>query len=192
MQLRLTALTRAGVTYETIADVIGKVEPLPGAQAFMQWARSRMQVAIISDTFYEFGMPMMAKLGQPLLLCHRLDIQDGYIRAITCAKQIPSGTRCRPFRGLAIGSARRATLTTMSACSTRRMPVPFSVRQTMWWPNFPNTPRPTAMPNCRPGLKNSLKNSLKSSLRGSQPRLSSRNLSAEIVNNISLNVEKSR
>ena len=60
MQLRLTALTRAGVTYETIADVIGKVEPLPGAQAFMQWARSRMQVAIISDTFYEFGMPMLS------------------------------------------------------------------------------------------------------------------------------------
>ena len=100
MQLRLTALQREGVTYQTIADVIGTLDPLPGAQSFMQWARSRMQVAIISDTFYEFGMPMMAKLGQPLLLCHRLDIQDGFIKGYHLRQEDPKRHSVQAFQGL--------------------------------------------------------------------------------------------
>ena len=32
------------------------------------------QVIILSDTFYEFGMPFMAKLGHPTLFCHKLSI----------------------------------------------------------------------------------------------------------------------
>lgn len=31
---------------------------------------------ILSDTFYEFAMPLMAQLGYPTLFCHRLQVRD--------------------------------------------------------------------------------------------------------------------
>ena len=43
--------------------------------------RSRYQVVILSDTFYEFAQPLMRQLGWPTLLCHRLEVDDaGYVR----------------------------------------------------------------------------------------------------------------
>ena len=46
--------------------------PLEGAREFVDWLRERFQVVILSDTFYEFSAPLMAQLGWPTLLCHRL------------------------------------------------------------------------------------------------------------------------
>lgn len=100
MQLRLKALESAGVTYQTITDVLSEVEPLPGAVDFLDWARLRFQVAIISDTFYEFGQPMMAKLGHPLLLCHKLDVQDGYIKGYTIRQDDPKRHSVKAFQSL--------------------------------------------------------------------------------------------
>lgn len=45
----------------------------------LDWLRERFQVVILSDTFYEFGMPLMAQLGYPTLLCHRLTVVDDRI-----------------------------------------------------------------------------------------------------------------
>lgn len=100
MQLRLRALEAAGVTYKTITDVLAEVEPLPGAVEFLDWARERFQVAIISDTFYEFGQPMMAKLGNPLLLCHKLDVQDGYIKGYKLRQEDPKRHSVTAFQSL--------------------------------------------------------------------------------------------
>jgi len=100
MALRLTALEQAGITYATIMDVLGEVEPLPGAVEFLDWARQRFQIAIISDTFYEFGHPMMAKLGFPLLLCHRLDVADGFIKGYTLRQQDPKRKSVQAFQSL--------------------------------------------------------------------------------------------
>ena len=36
-------------------------------------------MAILSDTFYEFAMPLVAKLGNPLLLCHKLTVENDQI-----------------------------------------------------------------------------------------------------------------
>ena len=38
----------------------------------MDWLRHKFQVVILSDTYYEFAMPLMKKLGWPSLLCHKL------------------------------------------------------------------------------------------------------------------------
>jgi phosphoserine/homoserine phosphotransferase len=38
-------------------------------------------VVILSDTFYEFAMPLMRQLGYPALFCHKLVVDDaGYVR----------------------------------------------------------------------------------------------------------------
>src|SRR5262249_15655369 len=47
---------------------------------FLNELRQHYQVIILSDTFYEFGMPLMKKLGLPTLFCHGLKVgPDGRI-----------------------------------------------------------------------------------------------------------------
>ena len=56
--------------------MIAKIEPLPGAREFLDELRSFTQVIIISDTFTEFAMPLMKKLGWPTLFCNSLEVGD--------------------------------------------------------------------------------------------------------------------
>jgi len=72
MRYRIALLDRHGLTMSLIADVIAGLAPLDGARAFLDELRTRTQVLILSDTFEQFGAPLMAQLGWPTLLCHRL------------------------------------------------------------------------------------------------------------------------
>lgn len=76
MRQRLDILAEHKLGLPDIQAVIGQMEPLPGAQAFLDWLRERFQVIILSDTYYEFGMPFMQKLGYPTLFCHNLETDD--------------------------------------------------------------------------------------------------------------------
>jgi phosphoserine/homoserine phosphotransferase len=79
MQYRLRLLDEHGLTMSLVADVIDSLGPLPGARAFLDDLRARTQVVILSDTFEQFGRPLMAHLGWPTLLCHRLEVSDDRI-----------------------------------------------------------------------------------------------------------------
>jgi phosphoserine / homoserine phosphotransferase len=79
MKGRLEILDAHGLTMSTIEDVIGGLEPLPGARDFLDALRERTQVLILSDTFEQFGRPLMRHLGMPTLLCHRLVVDDDRI-----------------------------------------------------------------------------------------------------------------
>jgi phosphoserine/homoserine phosphotransferase len=72
MRGRLALLSEHGLTMSGIEEVIGGLCPLPGAVGFLDELRRRTQVLILSDTFEQFGRPLMAQLGWPTLLCHRL------------------------------------------------------------------------------------------------------------------------
>ena len=72
MQYRLALLRQHGLKLADIQGVIGGMAPMPGARDFLDTLRSRYQVLILSDTFYEFADPLMTQLGRPTLLCHRL------------------------------------------------------------------------------------------------------------------------
>ena len=100
MRMRLGVLARQGVKLSTIQDVIGGLDPLPGALDFLAWARQRFQVAVLSDTFYEFGMPLMAKLGHPLLLCHRLTVAEDRIIDYRLRQEDPKRQAVRAFRAM--------------------------------------------------------------------------------------------
>ncbi len=76
---RLAILDQHGLTMSKIASVIGTLEPLPGARAFLDELRERTQVMILSDTFEQFGRPLMRLLGMPTLLCHRLVVDNDRI-----------------------------------------------------------------------------------------------------------------
>ena len=79
MTHRLRVLDAHGVRLSQIQEVIAGLTPLPGAAAFLDWLRERFQVVILSDTFYQFAMPLMAQLGHPTLLCHDLEVEGDRI-----------------------------------------------------------------------------------------------------------------
>lgn len=74
MKRRLAILDEHKLTIADIQDVIGKMGPLEGAPEFVTWLRERCQVIILSDTFYQFALPLMRQLGYPTLFCNQLEI----------------------------------------------------------------------------------------------------------------------
>ena len=74
MKWRIGILKEHGLGLKEIQDVIAKIEPLPGAKEFLDDLRSFSQVIILSDTFTQFAMPLMKKLGYPTLFCNSLEV----------------------------------------------------------------------------------------------------------------------
>ena len=76
MKERLDLLKAHTLKLEDIQAIIENMQPFEGAKAFLDELRSFVQVVIISDTFWQFGMPLMKKLGYPTLLCNELIVAD--------------------------------------------------------------------------------------------------------------------
>lgn len=80
MRYRLDILSARGIKLADIQNVIATLEPLEGAREFMQWLTSKTRAVILSDTFEEFARPLMAKLGNPTLFCHDLQVDsNGFV-----------------------------------------------------------------------------------------------------------------
>ncbi|MBR6410127.1 MAG: bifunctional phosphoserine phosphatase/homoserine phosphotransferase ThrH [Clostridia bacterium] len=73
MKGRIAILKEHGLGLAQIKEVISTIEPLDGAKAFLDELRTLTQVIIISDSFYQFAMPLMPKLGYPTLFCNTLE-----------------------------------------------------------------------------------------------------------------------
>ena len=74
MRWRLGILKEHGLGLKEIQQTIETIDPLPGAKEFLDELRSLTQVIIISDTFTQFAMPLMKKLGYPTLFCNTLEV----------------------------------------------------------------------------------------------------------------------
>ena len=80
MKWRLGIRREHGLGLKEIQDTIRRIDPLPGAKAFLDELRSFSQAVIISDTFSEFAGPLMEKLNWPTLFCNELIVgEDGMI-----------------------------------------------------------------------------------------------------------------
>ena len=100
MNYRLKLLEEHDITLSDVQAQIAKLQPLPGAFEFLQWARLHYQVAIISDTFYEFAAPLMAQLQQPFLLCHKLVVEQDRIVGFKLRQTDPKRCSVRAFKSL--------------------------------------------------------------------------------------------
>ena len=74
MNYRLAILKEHALGLKEIQDTIATIDPLPGAKEFLDKLRERTQVIILSDTFTQFAMPLMKKLGLPTLFCNTLEV----------------------------------------------------------------------------------------------------------------------
>ncbi len=79
MRHRLDVLGEHDLTMSLISEVIGDLQPLPGARAFLDELRGLTQVILLSDTFEQFAAPLMVQLGMPTVFCHRLVVEDDRI-----------------------------------------------------------------------------------------------------------------
>ena len=76
MKYRINILKEHNLGLKEIQNTISKIEPLPGAKEFLDELRSQMQVIILSDTFEQFAMPLMKKLGYPAIFCNTLEVSE--------------------------------------------------------------------------------------------------------------------
>ena len=76
MKFRLGILKEHGLGLREIQDVIAGIDVMEGAKAFLDELRSLTQVIILSDTFEQFAMPLMKKLGWPTIFCNTLEVAD--------------------------------------------------------------------------------------------------------------------
>ncbi|MBS1178636.1 MAG: thrH [Proteobacteria bacterium] len=76
MRYRIALLDQHKLRLNDIQQVIDGMGPLAGAREFLDDMRTRFQVIILSDTFYEFADPLMRQLGRPTLFCHRLLVDE--------------------------------------------------------------------------------------------------------------------
>ncbi len=76
MKYRIDILNQHGLGLKEIQETISKIEPLEGAREFLDELRSLTQVIILSDTFTQFGMPLMSKLNWPTLFCNTLEVDE--------------------------------------------------------------------------------------------------------------------
>ncbi len=72
MRYRIDLLAKNDLKLKDVTDVISRIEPLIGAQEFLDRLREKTQVLILSDTFDQFGRPLMKKLNWPTLFCNTL------------------------------------------------------------------------------------------------------------------------
>jgi phosphoserine/homoserine phosphotransferase len=100
MDYRLDILHKQGITLTDIQNEIANLKPLDGAKDFLDWAGERFQVAIISDTFYEFAGPLMVQLGDPFLLCHRLIVEDDRVVGYKLRQTDPKRHSVKAFKSL--------------------------------------------------------------------------------------------
>ncbi len=84
MNWRIGILKEHHLGLREIQETIAKIDPLPGAKEFLDKLRAQTQVLILSDTFEQFAMPLMKKLGYPTLMCNTLQVApDGEITGFT-------------------------------------------------------------------------------------------------------------
>jgi phosphoserine / homoserine phosphotransferase len=110
MRGRLKLLDEHGLAMSTLADVIASLTPMDGARAFLDELRERSQVIILSDTFEQFGAPLMRQLGMPTILCHQLIVADdrivGYQLRMSDQKQhAVTALRSLSYRVVAAGDS---------------------------------------------------------------------------------------
>ncbi|MEZ4866462.1 MAG: bifunctional phosphoserine phosphatase/homoserine phosphotransferase ThrH [Caldilineaceae bacterium] len=74
MQMRLRILAERKLTIRDIHAVIGTLDPLPGGAEMIRWIQERTRLIVLTDSYYEFIAPLLAKLGYPTIFAHSLQI----------------------------------------------------------------------------------------------------------------------
>ena len=77
---RMSLCREHGLTLARLREIVGTMQPLPGAVEFLAWVQERMLAVIVSDTYHELAGPVVEKLGCPLMVCNGVTLdEEGYL-----------------------------------------------------------------------------------------------------------------
>jgi phosphoserine / homoserine phosphotransferase len=111
MDYRLEIMKKHNLKLTDVLNATKKLDLLDGALQFLNEVRKEFQVVILSDTFHEIAYPLMEKMGYPLLLCHKLDVDEhdnilGYkLRDSKAKRQAILGFQSMGYKCLAAGDS---------------------------------------------------------------------------------------
>ena len=92
MRFRLDLLAERRLGFNDIVPILEQIEPLDGALEFVDQLRDANQVIILSDTFTQFGIPIMRQFGRPTLFCNELVVAENG-RIVDWRLRQPDGKR---------------------------------------------------------------------------------------------------
>jgi phosphoserine/homoserine phosphotransferase len=76
MANRIALLQKNKITLKDVQEIISNMDLLPGAREFLDHIQTISQVVIVTDSYIEFVMPFMKKLGYPTCFCHNLEVDN--------------------------------------------------------------------------------------------------------------------
>lgn len=110
MKKRIEILKKNNIRLKDIQKIIQKIEPLKGAEKFLKWVRERFQLIILTDSFYEFLIPVIKRLNYPSVFCNSLKVnKEGFIVDCDIKKDLKLRTvnylKSLGFETIAIGDS---------------------------------------------------------------------------------------
>ncbi len=106
MRMRLDILRRHRISLADIQAVIAQMDVLDGAVEFLDWARARLPVIVITDSYYEMVAPFMPKLRYPTIFAHQLQAgEDGLLAAYRLRTTDGKRKALESFRALGFRTA---------------------------------------------------------------------------------------
>ena len=87
--MRMKALSKNKVSVQKIKSFVNNIEPYDGAKKFLESLKHEYQIVIVSDTFYDLCIPLVSKLGNYPILCHKLIIDNDFITGYVKRQQDP-------------------------------------------------------------------------------------------------------
>ncbi len=84
MKMRIEVLAKHRLGMKEVHGIVAKMKAFPGAKEFLDWLRTRAQVAILTGSYYDYINPLVAQIGNPFLFANSLVADsDGMISGYT-------------------------------------------------------------------------------------------------------------
>ena len=98
MQKRMDVLEKNDISFTELQSFLETIKPYDQAEEFLASLSKLYQVVIVSDTFYELGLPVVKKLGNYPLLCHKLKIENDLIIGYKKRQEEPKKNVIKAFK----------------------------------------------------------------------------------------------
>lgn len=76
MNMRIEILNQNNISLNKIQAVISRMKPIAGANKFLKWLNKFSEIVILTDSYIEFAKPIVRRLGNYMLFCHNLEINN--------------------------------------------------------------------------------------------------------------------
>lgn len=79
MKYRLKILRENEISLSDLQGITRRISPFPGAKNFLKRIEKEMEIVIVSDSFYEFSLPIVRKLGSYNFIANNFKIENNRI-----------------------------------------------------------------------------------------------------------------